>query len=55
VGKQNISIHNNPEEWFQMKILDDEELIKTLELARKIGCEESFLVILLKEVKRRNL
>jgi hypothetical protein len=38
-----------------MKTLDDEELIKTLELARKIGCEESFLDILLEEVKRRNL
>jgi hypothetical protein len=37
-----------------MKILDDAELIKTLEQARKIGCDESFLNMLLKEVEQRN-
>jgi hypothetical protein len=38
-----------------VKTLDDKELIQILELARQIGCNESFLCILLKEVERRKL
>jgi hypothetical protein len=38
-----------------METLDDNDLIQTLELAEQIGCEEPFLFMLIKEVKRRDL
>jgi hypothetical protein len=38
-----------------MENLDDNDLIQTLELAEQIGCEEPFLFMLIKEVKRRKL
>jgi hypothetical protein len=38
-----------------VKTLGDKDLILTLELARKIGCDESFLKLLLKEIERRKL
>jgi hypothetical protein len=38
-----------------VKKLDDKNLIHTLELAKKIGCDESFLYMLLKEVEQRKL
>jgi hypothetical protein len=38
-----------------METLDDNDLIQTLELAEQIGCDEPFLLMLIKEVKRRKL
>ena len=38
-----------------METLDDNDLIQTLELAEQIGCDEQFLLMLIKEVKRRKL
>ena len=38
-----------------METLDDNDLIQTLELAEQIGCDEQFLFMLIKEVKRRKL
>jgi hypothetical protein len=38
-----------------VKTLEDKELIQTLEQAEKIGCNESFLFLLLKLVEQRKL
>jgi hypothetical protein len=38
-----------------VKTLDDEALIEALKLAQKIGCNESFLYMLVKEVEQRKL
>ncbi|QGQ95896.1 sporulation histidine kinase inhibitor Sda [Paenibacillus psychroresistens] len=38
-----------------MEFLDDYELIQTLEMAEQIGCDEPFLLLLSKEINRREL
>jgi hypothetical protein len=38
-----------------VKNIDDKELIQILKMAKQIGCNESFLNMLLKEVEKRKL
>jgi hypothetical protein len=38
-----------------VKTLDDKDLINALELAAQIGCNESFLYMLVKELEHRKL